>query len=269
MICPRLTGLLLAATVLAPLRATQEEPRAPAGWPCGAKVDMSYFAMAEATGGQVWLTPPDELPKTGGPLAAFWDHRQTLFRSLGPMDAPTQEFRVPVDSSVESVVFSMFVQCLQNAEVLSPSRGPGGESSDARSRAWRVLVVKRPEVGVWTIRVSGSGLVGVSAQVRTALEIAQIQFGVGGTTTLARSPRQGVENLVFIDMRGAARQVEASMVDATFRKIAPLTLTAGTREGTYQARFTPSAAPFRVLVEGKDANGIAFQRLHAPLFTPE
>jgi hypothetical protein len=72
-----------------------------------------------------------------------------------------------------------------------------------------------------------------------------------------------------MEMTGATTQIEAWRVDATLRKIAPLPLTAGPMEGTYLSRFTPDAAPFRVLVEGKDAKGMSFQRLHAPLFTPE
>jgi hypothetical protein len=34
------------------------------------------------------------------------------------------------------------------------------------------------------------------------------------------------------------------------------------------SRFTAGAAGFRVLVQGKDANGALFQRLHAALFMP-
>ena len=267
----RLIGWLLAAIVLAPSSAAwqQQASNTRAGWPCGAKLDASYFAVAEATGGQVMLTAPDELPKAGVPLAALGEHRQTLFRRLGALNDGTHEFRVPIDSSIESVVFSMSVQCLQNADVLSPSgtRPAGDDVSDFNSRAWRVVIVKRPEPGVWTIRVGGSGLVGVTVQGRSAIAM-RVQFGVADSTTLARSPRPGVENVVTIHIEGATSQVEASLVDATFQKIAPLPLEAGPTEGMYLSRLTPGTTPFRVLVEGRDASGAPFQRVHAPLFTP-
>ena len=267
----RLIGWLLAATLLAPSSAAwqQQASSTRAGWPCGAKLDASYFAVAEATGGQVMLTPPEELPKASVPLAAFGEHRQTLFRRLGPMNDGTHEFRVPIDSSVESVVFSMSVQCLQSADVLSPSgtRPQGDGATDFNSRAWRVVIVKRPEPGVWTMRVGGSGLVGVTVQGRSALAM-QVAFGAVDSPTLARSPQFGVETVVTIHTEGATSQVEASLVDATFQKIAPLPLETGPTEGTYLSRFTPATTPFRVLVEGRDANGVSFQRLHAPLFTP-
>lgn len=266
----RLSGWLLAATLLAPPSAPWHQvSNTRAGWPCGAKLDASYFAVAEATGGQVMLTPPDELPKAGVPLAALGEHRQTLFRRLGPMNDGTHEFRVPIDSSVESVAVAMSVQCLQNADVLSPSgaRPQGDDATDFTSRAWRVVIVKRPEPGVWTIRVGGSGLVGVTVQGRSAIAM-QVQFGVADSTTLTRSPRPGVENVVTIHIEGAASQVEAWLVDATFERIARLPLEGGPTEGTYLSRLTPSTTPFRVLVEGRDATGASFQRLHAPLFTP-
>ena len=271
MLCSRLAGCLFAASVLAPPGASWQASSARADWPCGAKLDAAYFAVAEATGGHVMLTAPDELPKAAAPLAALGDHRQTLFRRLGTMNAGTHEFRVPIDPSVESIVFSISVQCLQHADVLPPSGvlGQGDDVNDFRFRAWRVVIVNRPGPGVWTIRAAGSGLVGVTVQGRSALQIAQVRFSAGDSTMLARSPRPGGENVVSIDIEGSTSQVEASMVDATFRKIAPLPLTSGPLEGSYLSRFTPGAAPFRILIEGKDANGVSFQRLHAPLFTPK
>jgi hypothetical protein len=39
-------------------------------------------------------------------------------------------------------------------------------------------------------------------------------------------------------------------------------------EGTYLSRFTPGTEPFRLVMTGNDANGVAFQRMSAPLVTP-
>jgi hypothetical protein len=105
-------------------------------------------------------------------------------------------------------------------------------------------------------------------QARTALGIAGIRFAPVDSTAFRPTPLDGVENLVSIDMNGSARDVEAWLVDRAFQKIAPLPLTVGDDQRTYLSRFTAGAVPFRVLVEGKDPTGAAFQRLHAPLFTP-
>ena len=268
---PRLTGWLLAATVLAATSTGQQETsNARAGWPCGGRLDPSYFAVAEGSGGHLLLVAPDELVGSGALLTAFSDHAQTIFRLAGTVNPGLHEFQVPIDSSVESVLFSISVQCLQTAEVLRPSGTlvGGADATDfSNFRAERMVIVKRPEPGVWTVRAAGSGIGGMMVQARTALGIARVEFAAVGGTAFTRTPLAGVENLVRIEMSGSASNVEASLVDGAFRKIAPLPLTVGDTDSTYTSRFTATAA-FRVLVEGQDANGARFQRLYAPLFPP-
>ena len=44
------------------------------------------------------------------------------------------------------------------------------------------------------------------------------------------------------------------------------TLTMKPAGSEYQGVFTPPAEPFRIAVEGKDAQGSTFRRVHPPLF---
>ena len=104
-------------------------------------------------------------------------------------------------------------------------------------------------------------------QGRSATGISQVQFASGDSTTFTAVPAAGVENVVRIRMSGKASEIRASLVSAEFRRIADLPLEAGETEGFYASRFTPGAQGFRVVVTGKDAEGIAFQRMHAPLLT--
>ena len=39
----------------------QQRPAARADWPCGGRVDPSYFHLAEGTGGQLLLLAPSEI----------------------------------------------------------------------------------------------------------------------------------------------------------------------------------------------------------------
>jgi hypothetical protein len=71
-----------------------------------------------------------------------------------------------------------------------------------------------------------------------------------------------------IQISGTFTDIRASLVSAEFRTIVDLPLEADDRAGSYMSRFTPNAQHFRVLIAGKDAQGVAFQRLHAPLLTP-
>jgi len=260
--------VVLALAASSSIGARQQSSNARAGWPCGGRLDPAYFDVAEATGGQLFLLAPGELGGTAPLLMAFDEHRQTIFRLAGTINPGVHEFRVPIDASVESVLFSISVQCLQTAEVSSPSGAPAsgeGVTDISNLTAQRIVIVPRPAPGVWTIRASGSGVAGITVQARSALALTQVDFAVADGAEFTTVPVPGVENTVRIGLSGRASQVEASLVNAAFRRMAPLTLTPGRTEGTFVSRFTPPANGFRVLVEGKDANGQPFQRVHAPL----
>jgi hypothetical protein len=277
-------GFVAAAALVLPLAAgaqsafasglrrdRQQTSSARAGWPCDARLDPSYFQVTEGSGGHLLLLAPAEIGDSAALLAAFGNHRQTIFRLAGTINPGVHEFRVPIDSTVESVVFSISVQCLQTAGVTRPSGAPlvGGDGVTDLSnfQAERMLIVQRPEAGVWTMRAAGSGVAGIMVQATSALEIADLQFAAVGSTAFTRVPVAGVENVVNIGISGRAIEVRASIVNAAFRRIAALPLTAGETEASYVSRFTPGTVGFRVMVEGKDANGVPFQRVHAPLFT--
>ena len=281
---PIARGIAIAAALALPIASgaqstfgsglrqdTQQAPKARAGWPCGARLDPSYFQITEGSGGHLLLLAPAEIGDSAALLAAFDRHRQTIFRLAGTINPGVHEFRVPIDSTVESVVFSISVQCLQTAGVTRPSGAPltagDGVTDLSNYQAERMLIVQRPETGVWTIRASGSGVAGVMVQARSPLAIDDLEFAPAGSSKFTRVPSAGVENVVKIGVSGPAAGVTASIVNAASRRIAPLTLTAGDSEGSYVARFTPGAQGFRVMVEGKTADGTPFQRVHAPLFT--
>jgi hypothetical protein len=264
-------GAVLAAVlgVSAPLH-TQQQSNARAGWPCGGTVDPSYFHLAEGTGGHLLLLAPAEIGDSAALLGALDEHHQTIFRLAGRMNAGVHEFRVPVDSSVESVVFSISVQCLQVAEVRRPDGTPAGGAGVtdlSNFRAERMVIARQPEPGVWTMRVAGSGIAGVVAQARSELGLADVAFAQDGSTAFRRLPFPGVANVVRIGLSGPASDVTASIVDGGFRRMAALPLAAGDAENTYLSRFTPGTAGFRLVVEGRDPQGAPFQRVQAPLLT--
>lgn len=267
-----MTGGLVAAAALAAgalLGTQQQTSNSRAGWPCGARLDPSYFRVAEGTGGHLLLLAPEEVGDSATLLTAFGDHPRTIFRLAGSIAPGVHEFQVPIDPSIESVLFSISVQCLQVAEVRRPSGEPAGgaDVTDLSNfRAERLVIARRPEPGVWTVRAGGTGIAGVIVQARSALGMS-VEFAAVGSADFTPVPLAGVENVVRLGMSAHATQVEASLVDHAFRRIATLRLTPGETENTYLARFTPGSEGFRVLVKGKDAAGHPFQRVHAPLFT--
>ena len=168
--------------------------------PAAGDLIPSYFELSEATGGHLQLLAPAELGESAELLIAYGNHPQTIFRLAGEMNAGVHEFRVPIDSAVDSVLFSIAVQCLHTADVARPSGVPlvGGEGVTEHSNfvAQRMLIVKRPEAGVWTLRASSTGISGVVVQARSALTITDVQFAAGGSPAFTREPSVGIENVV-------------------------------------------------------------------------
>jgi hypothetical protein len=130
-----------------------------------------------------------------------------------------------------------------------------------------MVIVKRPEPGIWTVRVSGTGVAGVVVQARSAIGIAGVQFAPVGSGTFTALPSAAAENSIRIRVSGRATEVRASLVNGAFRPLGELPLEAAD-DGSYVSRFTPGMDSFRVLIVGKDSDGFAFQRVHAPLMTP-
>jgi hypothetical protein len=271
--CFHTLSLVLATAVAvdAAAAAQSQAPNARAGWPCGARLDVSYFQITEGTGGHLLLLAPEEIGDSAALLTALGNHPETIARTAGAIQPGLQELPVPIDSSVESVLFSMSVQCLQLAEVVRPSGAPaiGDGITDLSSfRAERMIIVRHPEPGTWKMRIAGSGIGGIVVQARSEIGIELVEFAPSPGTGASAVPKAGVENAVRIRMGGNPSDVRASLVSGNSQGLADLALEADAANGTFVARVNAGTAPFRVLVTGRDAAGYPFQRVHAPLLTP-
>jgi hypothetical protein len=260
---------VLAAS--APARAQQQTPATRTAWPCGGRLDPSYFRVAEGTGGQLFLLAPDEIADSTPLLTAFNNHPQTIFRLAGTVTAGLRDFQIPIDPSVESVVFSASVQCLDAAYVLQPSgelASGDGVTDVSGFRAQRLVIVKRPQPGIWTVRVAGRGVAGVIVQARSPVGITNLEFAPAQSTTFTALPTFGVENALRMQITGQLAQFRASLVSGINVPLGTLPVSAGDTEASYVSRFTPTSEGFRVMIVGKDAEGFTVQRMYAPLFTP-
>lgn len=263
--------LLAAAILVTPaLIGAQQQSGSRSGWPCGARLDPSYFHIAEGTGGQLFLLAPEEIGDSAALLTAVRNHPQTIFRLAGSLTFGVHDFQVPIDPSVESAIFSISAQCLGAAHVLRPSglSATGDDVTDLSNfRALRMVIVTKPQPGLWTIRISGSGVAGVMVQARSAIGISRVQFASADGALSRALPTAGVENVSTLRISGTFTQIRGSLVSGEFRKMADLPLDRGDAEGSYVSRFTPGAEGFRVMIAGTDADGFAVQRMHAPLLT--
>jgi hypothetical protein len=135
-------------------------------------------------------------------------------------------------------------------------------------KAEQLTVVRHPEPGIWTLRVSGSGISGIVVQAQSTLGISQLDFAPSPGTTFTRIPQADVENIVRIRMGGRPSDLRAFLVNGAFERLADIALAAGDEPGTFVGRVKPITAAFRVGVTGTDERGQAFQRMSAPLMTP-
>jgi hypothetical protein len=257
--------------VMAAFVAAQQQPSAPrSGWPCTGRLDPSYFRVAEGSGGHLLLLAPDEIADSASLFLAFTSHPQTIFRLAGSVTPGLHDFQVPIDPSVESVLFSVSVQCLESAYILDPSGAlAGGDAVTYRStfRAERMVIVRQPQPGMWTVRVAGSGVAGVTVQAKSPLGIGDIEFSAAGSTAFKPLPAFGVENTARLRI-GRIAQPRASQVSGVGEPVGSLPLSPGETEGTYLSRFQPDGGGFRVMVVGRDEQGFDIQRMYAPLFAP-
>src|SRR5262245_20225464 len=274
--------LAMLAVGAAALVAQDQRPRSQPGWPCVGSPDPSYFRVAEATGGQVFLFDKSEIGSSAIPAIAARRHEETLFRAAGTLVDGRHEFPFPVDSTVESMMVSVSLQCLQSVDVVTPS-GQVLQQTAANEfhafRAGRIITLLQPMPGVWRIRVAGRGMSFLVVQAKSELSLDRVKFvreggrpGHEGLFPTHEPPRAGVPQWLAIDLSGQASKVTARLVTSPFADIAALRLQKSSSEPADEQEFlahvtSPSFA-FRVVVSGTDAIGLPFQRVHAPMFEP-
>lgn len=272
---------VLAILAALPSTTPQQQPRERPGWPCVGRPDPAYVHTAEATGGQVFLFDKSEIGESAALMIASSRHTETIFRVSGGLTEGVHEFVVPVDSTVESLMISVSLQCLQVADVTTPA-GAGLRSTDAgvdyhQFEAGRIVTVASPSPGAWKVTVSGRGVFFLVVQAKTDLTLDRAEFvapggrpGHEGLFPVKGPLPAGSARLLEVGLHGAARDVTFRFVSSQGEMLQDLTLApqeAGSaEERSYVGEVTPRAPEYRLQVSGVDAKGFPFTRMHAPLF---
>ena len=258
---------LVAFSAAALAGAQDQQPGGRPGWPCNGRPDPSYFRIAEGTGGQFFLFHPSEVADSGALMAAAMSHGATVLRAGGQLAAGLHHFAVPVDR-VESLLFSLSVQCLQVAEIVHPSGAvlqaadPGVEYH--QYEAGLIVTIARPDPGEWRVRLSGNRLFLVTVKAKASLSVEGPRFVPDGPL------QAGVARVVRFSASADARDVHARLVTQGFQDLGaiPLRIVRDETGEDFVGELTPPARPFRLVVTGRDAEGRPFQRVHAPLLDP-
>jgi hypothetical protein len=254
--------LLFTAAALAQKPQSDQKPRWQPGWPCTGKepaFDPTFARVAEASGGQLFLFDRSEARSSTLLITATSRHRETVARVTGKLDEPYRDIRVPVDSSIDSLLVSVSLQCMQMITIYGPSgletkpEQLGGENH--WFRAGRIATVPNPAPGLWTIRLNGAGPFFLSVQAHASLILQTPRFE-------SSPPRLDAENLVAVSLNAPSPDVRFRLVNASGETLQSLPLEAVEgRPGIFSGRIVPGFREFRILAEGTDEHGFAFQRV--------
>ena len=261
--------LVCAATAAA---GQDQQPRSRPGWPCVGKPDPSYFTVAEGSGGQVFLFDPSEIGESSVLMIGAMKHEETVFRAAGTLAEGVHEFSIPVDSTIESALFSISLQCLQVVEIVRPSGDELRENDPGvdyhQFQAGRMVTVPRPTPGAWTVRVAGKGMFFLVLQAKTELSLDRVSFvepggrpGHEGLFPIKGSPKRGVRQQLEVEMSGSLQNPAFRFVSSSADTIQDLSLQRQPGSGDdldFLGEVTPRARQFRLAVTGTDARGFPF-----------
>ena len=245
-----LGGVLILALSGCAVRRARVAPQC-AGMP----VDPAYVAVAEASGGHIYMLDPSELAQSSELVNWQNRHTEVVFRAMGEMATGPREFSFPVDSEISSLLITVSMECHRQIAILEPSLMEAA-GDRAAYRAGTALRVVRPHPGVWKIRVQGSGMYFVTAEA-----ISQVGLDV------ARVP-QGAEAPVELAVTGEVSAVRLRVVNSAGDVLGTLPVERGSGPGRFVAKLPAYPVQFRLAVEGMDPNGYLLQRVHAPLIPP-
>jgi hypothetical protein len=261
---------LSCASLPAPAQVQQRGSRT--GWPCGGKVDSSFVRTAEATGGRVLLFAPTELAGFTEEMNASRGHDETVLRVAGQLTESQRDFDVPIDSSIESIYFFVSVQCLQSVAIIPPPGGafnataPGVEYHELA--AIRLITIKAPSPGRWRIGVAGSGVYSLIVKANTSITLNEVSLSRDGIPIVVPTPL-GERVHVETALSGAPADVSfhfVAMDGKPLQSFVPSGARTTDAWTTYVADVRLPSSEFRLLVEGVDAKGLAFQRVSPRLF---
>jgi hypothetical protein len=261
--------------------AQQQVPPSRPGWPCvaGRAIDPTYIRTAEATGGQVFLFDRSEAGRSMILMQYSGKHEDTIFRSTGTLSTGSHEFTFPVDSTIESLMVTVTLQCLQSITVLRPTNTEvhAGEPdvNDNRFRSGQVLILTRPQAGAWRVRIAGAGMFFVVAQAKSTISLDRAEF----VKPAGRPGHEGlfpIKGPLYMGLQTLLLKVTAPPGDVRFRLInsegntlEPIEMekiSETDAEHELVRTFDVKHPAFRLAVEGHDAGGYPFQRVLPRLF---
>ncbi|MBZ5626822.1 MAG: hypothetical protein LAQ69_50320 [Acidobacteriia bacterium] len=211
-------------------------------------------------------------------MSASYTHPSTIVRAIGHLSG-ARDFEFPIDSSVESILVLVSLQCRSAIEVSRPSGARLTAANSAQSvdlAAGRILRVDTPEAGKWTVRIAGTGLFVLSVLAKTGIRLQAPRFfevvGQAGEVERGarmKAPRLGTPQMLEASVSGEISNVRLRLAGPGGETVVDGEPVEATPEGAYRATVTPPVERFRILMTGTDASGWPVQRTHPVLLRAE
>lgn len=257
------------------------------------KINVEYFNMAAATGGDFYFWAPGEFAAVAGllnvPVAS--DPVALAYRSGDDVFARSVE--IPVDAALTRLSLFVGAQRLDEVQLLRPD----GRSIDANPagvavqvyKHMRIATIENPEPGLWRVETRGAGSYAITARYlaeRKKLAERDLEaIDLIGSTFVELGGRPGHEGLFAVDkpvraaeeeflrvtLSGGIREPDIEMVSAAGDFLGACRLDISTEEvaaDEFVGACRIPEKPFRVRVRGRDVEGNLFQRISAALFSP-
>jgi von Willebrand factor A domain-containing protein 7 len=235
---------------------------------CG-PVDPAYAEGANATGGQLFLMSPSEMP-AGELISATVENAPVLLRATGTAAGTASALSLPVDASTRRLVISAM---FDNTGGALDVRAPDGAAVAANDRVvdtqlncGRIISIDRPDAGVWRANVSPTGQFWLVVYAVSDLDLIRPEFvgggspGSDGPLKIAGSPVVGRPATLRAQVTGPAmKSYEFVLLSAEGQPIKNVTL-ARASNGAWEGTFDLPSEPFRLAVTGEDQSGTRYQR---------
>jgi hypothetical protein len=265
----------------APQAGQGQRARRAAG-PCS-PVDPVYERIAKATGGQVLRLRGADLANNPNLLAAMGNKSAAIVSASGLLrPSESREFLAPVDSTVENITFSIFVECKGEIQAFrasgaAASEGPGITIANVSSG--EVLAISRPETGVWRVRTSGSGSFSVLVGVDSPIQLHRFEFvkrggrpGHEALFPISGQPVLGETQIGLAGLSGPTGAAAFEVLAESGERLQMLSLAQGSPDAAadeFVGQVSLPARPFRIAIRGVDPRGFPYQRVYPPLFHPQ
>jgi hypothetical protein len=250
---------------------------------CG-PVDPTYIHLANETGGQPFFLNPSEVAKSFHFVRESSAGRdETLLWATGAF-APdgSQEFNVPLDSTVRRATFSITVDTSGSDFTLTDPAGAVIAAADSRTEitvlnCGRIITVDAPAPGTWHLRASGVGRFWMTTHAHTELAFGSVEFvrpggrpGHEGLFRIHGQPLAGAPAMLRASL--AREHVQSAAIDLVSMHGDPIS---GLKPDTtfdgdeLVSTIDLPSQPFRARVTGVDAAGKPYQRVFHTLFHAE